>query len=281
MQTDTSESRVVLNGFSLRIVLPCGNPCGNPSGSKMHDGFTNNESAMWHEKLVQWGEVIRRGGHRYIEVPHNEEYAIHLSNNRSTKCDAAVRVDGRDIGTFRVASHGSLTIRRPAGEDRKLIFVREGSAEGRGAGVTPGVHENGLIEVTFTPEKRNACFHTIIDHLVYADDQCLEACDDDDSRRVMCRGPSRKFDSGATVLGGATGQSFFKTADITNIDSDNVTTIRVRLVAPLNKKPVAIRNAPGDLASPNYTPPSKMQKPFPQPMMLGGADAPPFVYGDF
>jgi len=45
-------------------------------------------------------DVMNIDGGNYVPLAHRTEYKIKLSNNRSTKSDAVVYVDGENIGTW-------------------------------------------------------------------------------------------------------------------------------------------------------------------------------------
>lgn len=89
----------------------------------------------------------------YVELEHGTQYTIMLRNNRSVRCDAEVKVDGKHIGTFRLSPYSNLKLERPGHDDGKFTFYKADSAEGRkvNAGAV-AQSDKGLISVAFTPE---------------------------------------------------------------------------------------------------------------------------------
>ena len=99
--------------------------------------------------IVNKGREVANG---YVEMPHNTEYSILMRNNRNVDCDAVVRVDGVEVGTWRIYSHQSILIERPANIDRKFTFYRLGTSESYQAGLKRD-NNLGLISVEFIPAK--------------------------------------------------------------------------------------------------------------------------------
>src|SRR5437588_410462 len=95
---------------------------------------------------------FKKGEHNYYAVPHLSEYKIKLSNNRPTRCDAEISIDGDLVGTWRVESFDSITIERPANLNRRFIFVQERSNIAEQVGIRSS-KDNGLITVIFKPER--------------------------------------------------------------------------------------------------------------------------------
>src|SRR5947207_11001892 len=95
------------------------------------------------------------GRYHYFSLPNFSTYKIKLINNRETRSDAVVSVDGENIGTWRVPAFSTVTIQRPANVNRKLVFVKENSYTAKYAGVTRNDTNNGLVTVVFKPELQN------------------------------------------------------------------------------------------------------------------------------
>lgn len=95
------------------------------------------------------GHVVLRHGTPYTPTLKN-----HFNNRR---CDAAVTIDGKDMGTFRLAAFGSLPLERPVHDDGRFTFYTADSPEFAAAAcgdVAPD--ERGLVKVVFRPEKAPA-----------------------------------------------------------------------------------------------------------------------------
>lgn len=67
-------------------------------------------------------------------------------------CDVNVKVDGTDIGTFRLPNMKSILVRRPVFAQQKFLLVRAGSWDALKAGATKDAPKNGEIQVIFHPE---------------------------------------------------------------------------------------------------------------------------------
>ncbi len=92
-------------------------------------------------------------GDQYVALRHETEYSLRFTNNCSQKTDAELMINEKPMGKFRVPSHSSVTIERPAGEQRKFTFLKEDSPEAVQAGTVKGASQNGTITVIFYPEK--------------------------------------------------------------------------------------------------------------------------------
>lgn len=123
----------------------------------------------------------------YFPLSDRSEYCIKLTNDTGSRADATVKVDGKEIGRFRVPAYGDIKIRRPSGTNRALVFVAEKSGIAREAGVSQGRFENGVIQVTFYPEKS-------IRPVLY---------DFDDERVYASNNSSRRRGRGESFLAGA------------------------------------------------------------------------------
>lgn len=95
-----------------------------------------------------------QSGPWYVSLQDNTEYKLRLGNNRSTICDAIVKLEGKPVGTWRIEANSSIVIERPISESRKFTFVSEQNPEALEAGISPGSPSNGLVEVEFKPKKQ-------------------------------------------------------------------------------------------------------------------------------
>lgn len=167
------------------------------------------------EVMIPEGKELENG---YVEMRHNTQYSLALSNHRSVCCDAEVVIDGIHVGTWRIGKDGEIRIERPAHDTGHFTFFAIGTEESRIAGITKS-SENGLVSVTFTPEK-------IRDHnLLYAAEfsDCAQ---------------------GATGLTGESKQRFVDADEIEH-DTARAFTIHLRLVsARPDIRPLAPRSTP-------------------------------------
>ena len=88
----------------------------------------------------------------YVEMSHGQTYSLQLRNSRNTRCDASVYLDGKHVGTWRVPSHTSINIERPAHDKGKFTFYKVGTSEARQAQLNESSDDLGLVRVVFTPE---------------------------------------------------------------------------------------------------------------------------------
>ena len=68
-------------------------------------------------------------------MEHNTQYKIELSNNSDTRCDVAIQVDGKDIGSWRIDGYSTTTIERPANDNGKFTFYMCETSEASEAGL--------------------------------------------------------------------------------------------------------------------------------------------------
>ena len=90
----------------------------------------------------------------YVEISHGQQYSLQLRNDRDVSCDAKVEIDGKYIGTFRLGARDGMTLERSLDDDGRFTAYLAGTQDGDKAGLAPGHPDNGLIRVTFTPERK-------------------------------------------------------------------------------------------------------------------------------
>lgn len=95
---------------------------------------------------------ILRQGATYFSMPDLTEYKLLLSNDNMTRCDVTVYIDDRDIGTWRLNPHSSISVERPANISKKFVLIKEGTNIAYQSGI--GTYDtNGLVKAVFKPEK--------------------------------------------------------------------------------------------------------------------------------
>lgn len=99
-----------------------------------------------------------KDGHTYYALPHNSSYKVRMTNNTDRRANATLKIDGENMGTWRLDAYSDVTVERPSHNNRKFTFVRETSWQAKMGGVAKGVSENGLVEVTFIPEIKSSFF---------------------------------------------------------------------------------------------------------------------------
>lgn len=180
---------------------------------------------------------FKNGEYNYYCLSHLSEYKIRLTNNRPTLCDASIKIDGDYVGTWRIQPFNSIVIERPANVNRKFIFIAEESLTSQNTSINRS-NDNGLISVTFKPEKNNNYVIKSNKYKKYEFDS-----NSFDQLYFVPQSYDNKLNTGVTVLGGGTDQYFNSVDPLTNIDNNNITTIHLRLVVSKDKDYISIKQA--------------------------------------
>lgn len=212
---------------------------------------------------------IVQGKYNYFSLPNFSEYKLKLINNRPTRCDAVVSIDGEDIGTWRVNAYSSIMIERPANVNRRFIFVKEfykKSHDIDGVDVGRIDPNNGVITVVFKPEYPVMCPYESVDYIntpttlerwSYGSDLTsirpnladsvaeYQGSNGIKTRQMAVNRFNTEYGSGATILGAGTDQNFNTTARIYKYDTDNITSISLRLIITQHKPYTSLRDGLG------------------------------------
>jgi hypothetical protein len=202
-----------------------------------------------------------RDGHQYVALPHNSEYSISLSNQSNRYCDATVMTDGHSVGTFRINPYNSVHVERPLAHDKRFVFLKENTSMAREAGLIMGRSQNGLVSVTFSPEKRNDDRNGFRTNNSSPCDDMNQFCSlgfiprrssnshdhpFESQMSTNCFGHERStynYSSGATALGDHSDQIFGRAKPLSEIDYYNQRTINLRLVVDeIDEWPIIRRN---------------------------------------
>lgn len=142
-----------------------------------------------------------------VSLPSGTEYSIQLSNNRSTRCDVEVHIDGDRIGEWKLLPYSSAVIEHGVNNSRHFLFVADGGVVGR----TPG--QRGLVTAIFKPEKERHSPTCV---------NCGES--------ISAGYASRK--SGITIEGDRSNQHFShgQALSILDVDWNSVRELSIRLV---------------------------------------------------
>ncbi len=176
----------------------------------------------------------------YVEMYHNTQYALRLTNHWQVRCDAQVEIDGKSVGTWRIPARQTICLERPAHDTGRFTFYKMGTPEATQAQLQ--YHDKlGLVQVTFTPEKRRRPVYRPMMDAMEAESLCESA------------GGSGFFKSKCTRSAGGTGLSGrssqrFGVANQIEYDYSQQAAISLRLVCqeayvdeirPLNPAPHA------------------------------------------
>lgn len=99
----------------------------------------------------------REIGNGYIAVKDGAQYGLVIRNHDWKKCDAVLKIDGKEIETFRLDGHQSLRIEGPPSDPQrgKFTFYQGGSTAAALADESAvSKDDKGLVVVVFKPEKQ-------------------------------------------------------------------------------------------------------------------------------
>ena len=170
----------------------------------------------------------------YVELRHGQQYTLRLKNANRLRCDAAVYVDGKHVGTWRLNGFDHIDLERPAHDHGRFTFYKSGTTEANQAGLEKN-DELGLVKVVFTPEAER-----IVRPLVssvrsnwtisppYSTTITMDA---GEAPVAYAMAATSRYDSGGTGLSGHSNQNFGSVAPL-DYDYSKQTTIHLRLVTP-------------------------------------------------
>lgn len=209
-------------------------------------------SLFGNDEFPDTNDNFIRNGHTYYTLTHNSEYAVRMINNYNLKVNATLKIDDEIMGKWRLNGDSEILIERPAHNNRRFTFVKDNSWQAGMSGVRRGADTNGLVEVTFVPERvyvrsNNTYYGQGItnNNISYKTNRIAESNSlqsNFDSFNGSGLTNSLNYSSGATVLGDASSQNFDKASFIEE-DLLKSVTKRVRLVVAEDRKPfVSIKN---------------------------------------
>lgn len=181
--------------------------------------------------LNQFSVVVEKGrevANGYVQMQHGTEYALRLRNDRHVEADAIVRIDGTEVGVWRIPANRNITIERPASIERKFTFYKLGTSEADQAGLERN-NDLGLISIDFIPAKEVLRGWAQTFGNPYSKGGSLEDTGysyESGSKGINPRG----FSAGGTGLGDRSNQEFGQAMPIDR-DYANQVTINLRLVA--------------------------------------------------
>lgn len=175
-----------------------------------------------------------KGGCIYIAIPDGTEYGLKLINDHFASCDAEVHIDNQTVGTFRIKAKSSWVVERPANEARKFTFVKETTKRAESAGIQAKDHDNGLVSVTFRPEREMVIrLNESKRSPEYEEEECCAlgfGLFGDDDEGSKAKGKHRGAASGATLLGESSAQKFRDADPIREYDDAYTRKIVFRLI---------------------------------------------------
>ena len=186
----------------------------------------------------------------YVEMSHGQTYSLQLRNSRNTRCDASVYLDSKHVGTWRIPSHTSINIERPAHDKGKFTFYKAGTSEARQAQLNESSDDLGLVRVVFTPEYEvrplnNTWYPSSVTYTSgwktdgwnpYVTYRTSSVNADYPVAMAAMASPAKDVSAGGTGLSGKSGQDF-GTAEQMSLDYGQRVTINLRLVCKDDSTP--------------------------------------------
>lgn len=135
-------------------------------------------------------------------LKHGEEYKIKMTNHHSElRANASISVDGKNIGYYRIEKDSTITIERPAKQERRLTFFKNGTKEAIKGGLNSSNPDQGILKVTFEQENEPEFVHQV----------CLNSGSmfpQSDISRSLGGYDTTDFSLGGTALGRVSTQKF-------------------------------------------------------------------------
>ena len=196
-----------------------------------------------YELNIEGGQKDLNG---YVVMQHGQHYKVSMRNKTNKRCQASLTIDGKHIADYIINSYQTISIERPVDSIKKFTFYRTDVSYPTPAqtGIIAGKYQNGVIEVTFIPEKQfktspivsycrddmfmntslGARTHSFNSNSFLPSRQLSfnSVCEDNYS--------DREYTEGGTGLSGHSNQ-LFHTASRLDLDNFKQVTLSLRLVA--------------------------------------------------
>ena len=161
----------------------------------------------------------------YVALQHAQKYSLRLTNNKGVKCNATVKIDGEEQGSWRIEAYDSIVLKRPATDSGNFTFYKLESSEGNAIGLQAN-SDLGLVSVTFIPEKIQQQNTRSVTRSFNSSLESFKGV----SRSY---GSGQGFSAGGSGLSGESGQTFGRAKEI-QLDYEQETVITLRLVSDDN-----------------------------------------------
>jgi hypothetical protein len=93
-----------------------------------------------------------RNEDQYSYLRHGQQFSVRLRNVHPTRCNATLKLNGEDVGTWRLQPWQVASIEHGVFNNKRFTFYREGTYEAKNQGLRSGREENGLVVAVFVPE---------------------------------------------------------------------------------------------------------------------------------
>lgn len=175
----------------------------------------------------------------YVELKHGTQYLIGINNYSKKKADFTVKIDGKEIGTWRLPERDNLIrVERPINATERFTFYGVDSEEYKEIGSDIKKEDSGVVSVTFIPQKG---FYQSPEVIPLSSNWRDGSVLCSDSAKGWGGGQSASYSentkrgAGFTGLSGKSEQQF-GIAELMELDHEKAVTINLRLVTAIEKK---------------------------------------------
>ncbi|XP_033638336.1 uncharacterized protein LOC117299045 [Asterias rubens] len=216
--TETEADLLLLSGFS---------------GKKLYDFRKVDFIAIGsYQVRIPQGVHYHTTEGAFAILPFNSPYTIQLRNiDERLRCSALVENNGKIAGEWTIDPKGFIVLERPAMDQKKFHFM-EARCAPSGSGVRLDDPNNGVICVTFTPEKDetlNDLSRGFGHFSISSNGDYFESGDMNDVQRSIAPRPVNDRQVGCTVLQGESHQRFTRSEHF-QLDTVKKTRIVLKLV---------------------------------------------------
>ena len=97
----------------------------------------------------------------YCILDDKQVFTIRIHNHSDARCNANIKLDGKDIGTFRLNPKQCSELEHPVGSTGRFTFFKSGTLKAIVAGINNVPSELlGLLKVKFIPERLSSGNYT-------------------------------------------------------------------------------------------------------------------------
>jgi len=115
-------------------------------------------------KVHKYGVSIQQGVEHppgFVELIHEQEYSLFLTNGSNRRCEVYVEIDGKYVGAWILNSKDKINIEQSEYDTSKFIFLKRGTEEFKQASLDAlSDSQLGLIKIIFTPEMKKPATYT-------------------------------------------------------------------------------------------------------------------------
>lgn len=191
--------------------------------------FGRREYALMIEPADAGGPQPHETGDGYVGLQHMQTFVLRLCNPNEVRTDAEVRVNGKSVGAFRLPMWGEMRLERPENDPARFTAIVTRTREAWAAGLSAGDEQNGLIEVTFRPEKPRSPISRVQPLRSSFEEGFTKSAEEDTSPATygaLSRGSSAHRKEMGIGLSGHSGQSF---TTVAALDYDETGIVRISL----------------------------------------------------